>query len=180
MGFVLLQLMAPEHQDKFCRLLSTATAMPVSAVTDRTRLQPNHVYVIPPNNAPSLEQGTLRLAPLTDSNKLIDNFLCSVARERREKAIGVILSGTALDGTDGLKAIKDLGGSTFAQDRKSAKYTDMPARAAASGHADSVLPPKQIAQKILRLARDPAPEGAEAFDKILHLLSTAINMDFRL
>ena len=120
----------------------------------------------------------------------IDNFFSSLAKDRQEKAIGVILSGTASDGTRGLKAIKGFGGITFAQDQKSAKYTGMPMSAVASGYVDFVLPPQQIAHQLQRQAQHPGvaaseavselPEESEALQTVFRLLRTATDVDFSL
>ena len=118
MAFVLVQHMDPTHESLLYQLLSKATAMPVAQIADRTRLEPNRVYVIPPNKDLTVDRGVLRLANLRSGHMPIDNFFSSLAKDRQEKAIGVILSGTASDGTRGLKAIKDFGGITFAQDRE--------------------------------------------------------------
>ena len=155
MAFVLVQHMDPTHQSLLNQLLSKATTMPVAQVADRTRLEPNRVYVIPPNKDLTVDRGVLRLANLRSGHMPIDNFFSSLAKDRQEKAIGVILSGTASDGTRGLKAIKGFGGITFAQDQKSAKYTGMPMSAVASGYVDFVLPPQQIAHQLQRLAQHP-------------------------
>ena len=85
----------------------------------------------------------------------IDYFLRSLAEDRRGRAVGVILSGTASDGTQGLKAIKAEGGITFAQDEQSAKYDGMPHSAVMSGFVDCVLPPEGIARELARLSRHP-------------------------
>ena len=125
MAFVLVQHMDPKHESLLYQLLSKATAMRVAQVVDRTHLEPNCVYVIPPNKDLTIDRGVLRLANLRSEHMPIDNFFASLAKDRQKKAIGVILSGTASDGTRGLKVIKDFGGITFAQDEKSAKYTGM-------------------------------------------------------
>ena len=164
--------------------------MPVAQVADRMRLEPNRVYVIPPNKDLTVDRGVLRLANLRSGHMPIDNFFASLAKDRQEKAIGVILSGTASDGTRGLKAIKDFGGITFAQDPKSAKYTGMPMSAVASGSVDFVLPPQQIARELQRQAQHPGvaaseaeselPEESEALQTVFRLLRTATEVDFSL
>jgi len=99
-------------------------------------VEPNHIYVIPPNRDMSFSQGVLTLTPRSEDRERcmpIDFFLCTLAEDQRSNAIGVILSGTASDGTLGLKAIKGAGGITFAQDDQSAQYDGMPRSAIAAG-----------------------------------------------
>ena len=109
-------------------LVSKATSMPVTEVTEGDRVEPNHVYVIPPNRNMAIEGGVLHLAVRTEARGLhmpIDTFFTSLAAANRSQAIGVILSGTASDGALGLKAIKSEGGITVVQDPKNARYDGM-------------------------------------------------------
>jgi two-component system, chemotaxis family, CheB/CheR fusion protein len=99
-------------------------------------VEPNHVYVIPPNKSMTIRNGILRLIPAQRTlkpHRSIDDFLESLARDQGPQAVGIVLSGSATDGTLGLEAIKDQGGITFAQEEKSAKYASMPRSAIASG-----------------------------------------------
>ena len=156
MAFVLIQHLDPTHESMLAPLLARKSALPVARVTDRMAVEPNHVYVIPPNAKMGIEDGLLKLvkrAAAGEKNMPIDYFLQSLAAHRKDEAIGVILSGTATDGTIGLKAIKSEGGICFAQDDKSAKYAGMPASAIAAGCVDFVLPPRKIAAELIRIAR---------------------------
>ena len=119
MGFVLVQHLDPVHDSALPQLLGRATSLPVHEVTDNVRVEPNHVYVIPPNKNLSISAGLLTLQPRPKTrtpHRSIDFFLETLAHDQRDCAIGVILSGTASDGTLGLEAIKAEGGITFAQD----------------------------------------------------------------
>ena len=119
-------------------------------------VEPDHVYVIPPNANLATLDGVLSVTPrVRDHHTPIDFFLQSLSRSRRNTAIGVVLSGAGTDGTLGLRAIKAEGGITFAQDKQSAVYGSMPHSAVASGNVDFVLPPEGIAQELARIARDP-------------------------
>lgn len=161
MAFVLVQHLDPDHESALTRLLSKMTSMLVTEVTDNTRVAPNHVYVIPPNRQMTIADGILKLSPRKKSRgqyRSIDYFLESLAEDQRERAIGVILSGTANDGTLGLEAIKGEGGITFAQD-ESAKYDSMPRSAVAAGCVDLVLSPEKIAEELARIARHPYVAG---------------------
>src|SRR5216683_766119 len=194
MAYVLVQHLDPSHKSALTELLAKATEMPVSQVTDATLVEPNHVYVIPPNVDMSIAQGILRLTPRTETlgrHMPIDRFLRSLAEDQGSNAIGIILSGTASDGTLGLAAIKAEGGITFTQDEKSAKFDDMPRNAIAAGCVDFVLPPDAIGRELARVRAHPylasssssrtaelVPDGDPQLKNILHLLQTANGVDF--
>jgi two-component system, chemotaxis family, CheB/CheR fusion protein len=156
-GFVLVQHLDPQHESALTQLLKRATAMPVHEVTNNLRVEPNQVYVIPPNANLGIARGVLKLNPRPQNRGAhhpIDAFLEALAQDQGERAIGVILSGTATDGTLGLEAIKAEGGITFAQD-DSAKYDSMPRSAVAAGCVDFVLKPENIARELARIAKHP-------------------------
>src|SRR5712691_10706130 len=191
MAFVLVQHLDPTHASVLTEILSRATAMRVAEVTDQTAAEPNHVYVIPPGVTLGIERGILRLSPRKEArgqHRPIDDFLNSLAHDQGHLAIGVILSGSATDGTLGLESIKAEGGITFAQD-DTAQHRSMPNSASAAGCVDFVLPPDQIGQEITRIARHPyvAP-GAEAdlegaarepnLGRVLEQLRFATGVDF--
>lgn len=161
-GWVLVQHLDPTHESELTRLLARATTMPTHEVTDKMRVEPNHVYVIPPNMNMAIVKGVLRLEPRPQGRRpqhAIDFFFESLAADQRERAIGVILSGTATDGTLGLEAIKAEGGLTFAQD-ESAKFDSMPRSAVAAGCVDLVLSPANIARELARIAKHPYVIGS--------------------
>ncbi|MGH9685525.1 MAG: chemotaxis protein CheB [Candidatus Acidiferrales bacterium] len=158
MAFVLIQHLDPKHHSALSELLAKQTGMTVAEAKNGTRVEPNHVYVIPPNVNMGIAQHRLRLTPRSGESGLhtpIDFFMRSLAEAGNSRSIGVVLSGTASDGTRGLAAIKAEGGITFAQDEKSAKYSGMPHSAAASGCVDFVLPPERIAQELSRVSGHP-------------------------
>lgn len=155
MGFVLVQHLDPQHPSTLPHLLAKTTSLPVSEVRHNLRVAPNHVYVIPPNARLTIVRGVLQLSERTGgAQRSIDGFLESLAEDQHERAIGIILSGTASDGTLGLEAIKAEGGITFAQD-ESARFDSMPRSAVAAGCVDFVLPPPRIAQELVRIATHP-------------------------
>jgi len=157
MAFVLVQHLDPVHASALTQILSKATRLPVQEVTNDLPVEANHVYVIPPNASMGILQGVLKLQPRQETagaHRSIDFFLMSLAKDQRERAIGVILSGTASDGTLGLEAIKAEGGITFAQD-ESAKYNSMPRSAISAGCVDLVLSPEHIAKELAHIARHP-------------------------
>jgi len=161
MAFVLVQHLDPHHESALANLLARATSMPVHEVTDNLGVEPNHVYVIPPNADMIIVRTVLKLtqrAQPSGVHRSIDSFLESLAQDKHDRAIGVILSGTATDGTLGLERIKGEGGITFAQD-DSAKYGSMPRSAIAAGCVDFVLPPRTIAGELALIAKHPYVAG---------------------
>jgi two-component system, chemotaxis family, CheB/CheR fusion protein len=199
MAFVMVMHLDPKHESILTELLAKATRMPVSEVQDGMAVAPDHVYVIPRNTSMAIEGGALRLRPRQEGRgqyRPIDSFLQSLAEDQNTRAIGVILSGTATDGTLGLEAIKAEGGITFAQDSKSAKFDSMPRSAIAAGCVDFILSPEEIANELARISRHPyiapatiaepdveeteQPAGKNGFNKILALLRQATGVDFSL
>jgi len=158
MAFVFIMHLAPGHKSMLAELLSRDTKMPVSEAKNRMPIEVDHVYVIPPNMSMSVASGKLILAKRQGADLRhmpVDCFFRSLAKEKGTGAIGVILSGTATDGTLGTEAIKATGGITFAQDERSAKFNGMPQSAINTGCADFVLSPKKIAHKLKALAKHP-------------------------
>ena len=156
MAFLVVQHLDPKHESRLTEILSHATSMPVTEVTDRTVVTPNHVYIIPPNSTMFLRDGLLRLEPRKGRevhHVPVDSLFQSLARVRKSRAIGVILSGTASDGVAGMRAIKEEGGITFAQDAGSAKYFGMPQSSIIAGVVDFVLPPEEIAKRLARIGQ---------------------------
>ncbi len=167
MAFVLVQHLDPTHESILTELLSRSTRMPVSEVRDGMAVAPDHVYVIPRNTNMAIAEGVLHLLVREEGrgrHRPVDYFLRTLAEDQRHLAIGVILSGTASDGTLGLEAIKAEGGITFAQDPRSAKYDSMPRSAISAGHVDFILTPEGIAAEFERISRHPhvAPPAAAA------------------
>jgi len=156
MALVFIPHLDPNHESAMVELLSRTTKMPVVQVTEGMKVAPNTVYVLPRNAEMSIEDDALHLEerePGRAHHMPIDNFFGSLAADQTSNAIGVILSGTANDGTFGMSTIKGVSGVTFAQDPKSAKYDGMPNSAIAAGVVDFVLPPEGIARELLRVRR---------------------------
>jgi len=158
MAFVLVQHLDPTHTSVLSEILARSTKIPVVEVTDGMKVTPDRIYVIPANASISLHDDELRLGArmlVRGQHLPIDQFFESLSDERGNQAIGVILSGTASDGTEGCRAIKAGGGITFAQDEESAKFNSMPRSAISAGCIDFVLPPKDIAREVARIGRHP-------------------------
>ncbi|HVE60702.1 MAG TPA: chemotaxis protein CheB, partial [Chitinophagaceae bacterium] len=125
MAYVLVQHLDPNHESLLPEILQKVTRIPVLEISHDIKVEPDHIYVIPSNKMMVATDGVLLLTNRppksnTERNRPIDLFFNSLAEVHREQAIGVVLSGTASDGTQGLRAIKDMGGLTFAQDEASA------------------------------------------------------------
>ncbi|MEG4073252.1 CheR family methyltransferase [Microcoleus sp. Pol14C2] len=158
MAFVIIQHMLPSQGSVLSVILARSTQMRVHEVTDGMLIAPNQVYVIPANFSMTIEGSLLKLKPRgrrTGVFMSVDTFLLSLAEERGNKSIGVILSGGDGDGAQGLKAIKAAGGITFAQCENSAQVSCMPNTAVATGQVDFILTPEKIAQKIAEIGRHP-------------------------
>lgn len=143
MAFVLVPHLDPGHVSLLTEILQRSTAMPVLQALDQVAVAPNHVYVIPPNREMAILGGVLQLSmpELARGQRMpIDTFLRSLAEDQAERAIGIILSGTATDGTLGLRAILGAGGVCMVQDPATAKYDGMPQSAINAGYATHTRP----------------------------------------
>ncbi len=191
MAYVLVQHLDPNHESMLVALLQKATNIPVLEISDDIKVQPNHIYILPSNKMMIANDGVLELSPRpakskNERNLPIDLFFTSLAEVHQSHAIGVVLSGTASDGTMGLKAIKNHGGITFAQDEESAAYEGMPHSAAEAGVVDFILPPEKIPQKLLEVVNiikgkdveDIPQQEEDVFKQILSLLRIRKGTDF--
>ncbi|MFH0342766.1 MAG: chemotaxis protein CheB [Chromatiales bacterium] len=173
-------------------ILAKKTLLPVAEVKDGMAVEPDHVYVIPPNTSLVLTSSVLRLmgreaAPARHTP--IDTLFHSIAKERGHNAIGVILSGSGSDGARGLAAVKAEGGITFAQELTSARFAHMPRSAIDTGCVDFILSPAAIAEALVRMGRHPYLNGSAAettttpsdedhLKRIFRLLRSASGLDF--
>jgi two-component system CheB/CheR fusion protein len=189
MAFVVIQHLAPGQESMLPEILSRSTRMKVLQVENGMKVEKNQVYVIKPGTTMTLEKGYLKLIPKGGALKPINDFLISLATERKALAIGIVLSGTGNDGTEGLKAIKAEGGITFVQDPETAQYADMPRNAIAAETAYFILSPENIVNEIVRIAKNPQltrpetatleqPKTETALKKIIIMLKTAFGVDF--
>jgi two-component system CheB/CheR fusion protein len=193
MAFVLVPHLDPTHQSMMAELLTRQTAMPVAEAVHGQILEPNHVYIIPPNKYLAVEGGRLVLSAPPKPHwrqTAIDFALRSLAEECADKAIGIVLSGTGAHGTLGLKEIKLAGGLVMAQSPQSAEYEQMPRNAIATGIVDYVLPPQDMPAVLMDYVRHAlTPDQAEAgaaegppppdLIRILALLHARSKYDFR-
>ena len=196
MSFVIIQHLATGQESMLTDILSRFTKMPVQAVKDRMSVEPDHVYVIPPGTTMTMENKLLNLNPKGKSLKPIDAFFVSLAEDLKSQSIGIVLSGTGSDGTEGLKTIKAQGGLTFAQTPNSAQYGDMPQSAISAEAADFVLSPDKIALELQKIAMNPQlahseiaareetgtkeviPKKETGLNAIFTMLKSNFNVDF--
>ena len=194
MAFVLVSHLDPGHISILAELLQKCSKMQVIQVQDGMKVQPNSVYVIPPNRDMAILHGTLQLIEPNVPRGLrlpIDYFLRSLAEDQGERAIGIILSGAGTDGTLGLRAIKGEMGMAMVQDPNSAKYNSMPSSAIETGLMDYILPPEEMPKQLIRYVKHVTLgaipkitpiEGKipDTLQKIFILLRTHTGHDFSL
>jgi two-component system, chemotaxis family, CheB/CheR fusion protein len=192
MAFAVIQHLDPDHVGIMPQLLQRTTSMKVFQARDLLKVKPNCVYVIPPNKSMSILKGTLHLFAPVETRGLrlpIDVFFRSLAEDRLEKSIGVILSGMGSDGSLGMKAIKVKNGVTAVQDPVSAKFDSMPRRSIESITADIIAPVGELPAKLIEFLKfipsvkaDPEPDEKDKsnLDKIIILLRDQTGHDFSL
>jgi two-component system CheB/CheR fusion protein len=192
MAFVLVQHLAPDHESILSDLIRRYTRMHVFEVEDGMVVLPNVAYIIPPGRDMAFLNGTLQLlvpAAPRGQRLPIDFFFRSLAQDQRERAIGIVLSGTGSDGTLGVRAIKGEGGMVMAQNPASTEYDGMPRNAIATGLVDFEMPPAEMPAQLLayvshafgtlpKTAPTPVVETANALKKIFVLLRAQTGHDF--
>jgi two-component system CheB/CheR fusion protein len=191
MAFVLIPHLDPGHASMLSEILQRNTTMPVHEAQDQTKIQPNHVYIIPPAKDMAIFHGAINLSvpELARGLRLpIDSFFRSLAEDQGERAICVILSGSGSDGTLGLRAIHGANGVSFVQEPSTAKYDGMPSSAVNSGLATYVLPVEKITEQLVTYVKTiadtgvpPAPPVAAALSamrRIMMVLRTKTGNDF--
>ncbi len=193
MAFLFIQHLDPDHESLLPGILQKETKMPVVEMSEECKIESDHVYVMPSDKLMEVSNGKLRLNDRPEKKKServlpIDLLFTALADVYESHAIGVVLSGTASDGTKGLKAIKDGGGITFAQNMETAEYNGMPGSAIQAGVVDFILPPDEIPEKLLEIkhfiktgdALDAPLETDDegAFMQIITLLRVRKGTDF--
>lgn len=191
-AFVLIQHLDPTHKSILSELIQRYTSMKVMQVEDGTPLRADTVFVIPPNRYMAIFNGKLQLLDATEVPGLrtpIDYFFRSLAEDQKERAIGIVLSGTGTEGASGLRAIKGEGGMAMAQEPRSAKYDGMPRNSIATGVVDYILPPQEMPEQLLsyihhaifkRSAQETeaTPTSDSLLEKIFMLLRSRSGHDF--
>lgn len=191
-AFIVAQHLAPHAKSMMVELLSRQTKMKVISATDHLELTPGLICVVPPNFDVTAINGELKLTKAGEQTRpkpSVDAFFHSLAKIYGRRAVGIILSGTGSDGSEGVRAIKESGGVIIVQDSESAKYDGMPKSAFETGLVDAVLPPEEIAVQLFdilesrRIKRGKDVEvydqgDKEHFDKILKYLKKEVGTDF--
>src|ERR1700761_1529849 len=190
MAFILVQHLEPNHESMLTEILQKSTSIPIQEITDQVEVEPGNIYIIPANKLLTAYDGRLSLQPMPNNKKSlpIDLFFSSLAEVHGARAIGVVLSGTASDGTRGLQAIRERGGLTFAQEQGSAAFPGMPQSAIDAGVVDFILTPEeiplQLGEALAVLRKGPAsgeeenPDQEDVFRQLLTLLRLKKGTDF--
>lgn len=195
MAFILVTHLAPDQKSFLTEILERYTQMPVVHIAHGLTPQPNHIYVLMPNQSLTIHHGVLHVEHPPVNERIhhpIDRFFYSLAIDMKNHAIGVVLSGADSDGALGVKAIKGEGGIALVQTPESAIHTGMPTSSIANDHVDLVLPPPEIAIELGRIARQftqpavriledgsIAPDDEQTFQKILQLIRVTSGLDLR-
>ena len=192
MAYVVVQHLDPTHKGMLPELLQRVSKMKVFQVKNRMVVKPNCVYVIPPNKTMSISKGILYLhIPVHERGQRlpIDLFLLSLAEERKELGVGIILSGMGSDGSLGIRAIKEINGIVMVQDPTNAKFDSMPRNAINSVSVDIVAPVNELPHRlteflkhipVLRTDQDIEIKDKSSLEKIISLLRTYTGNDFGL
>ncbi|ATI42734.1 hypothetical protein CBW24_12460 [Pacificitalea manganoxidans] len=188
-AYAIAQHLSASHKSLMTTLLSRETQLAVREISDDITPEPDTIYVTPPGFDVVLHKGKLRLqspsGPAAAPKPSGDRLMTSLAMELGDRAVGVVLSGTGSDGSYGIRAIREAGGITIAQDLVTAKYDGMPSSAANTGCVDLVLPPGRIGRDIVRILSEPGmieddsmAASADGSD-LLHTLLARTRVDFR-
>jgi two-component system CheB/CheR fusion protein len=166
LAYVVIVHLSPDHESQMAELLQRSTAMKVTEVTAPTEVEPDHVYVIPPERNLSCAEGRLDVLPRPPSghNRApIDLFFRTLAETHGADAVGIVLSGTGSDGAQGLRLIKESGGIAMAQQPQDAAQEGMPRAAIRTGVVDVLRPAAELGPELVRLrGAAPALDGDEA------------------
>ena len=192
-AYVVILHLSPDHDSQLAAVLQQTAAIPVTQVPGRVRVEPNHVYVIAPNQSLEINDGHLSLSEITrveERRAPVDIFFRTLAQSHESRAVSVVLSGTGANGSMGMKRIKEMGGICLVQEPGEAEYTDMPRNSIATGLVDYVLPVAEMPGRIMayrnqlgqvQLPAEPldSPDRDEkALREIFTLLRTRTGHDF--
>ncbi len=192
-SFVVIQHLSPNYKSAMDQLLSRVTALPVIQIENNLKIEPGRIYLNPPEKFVSMAKGKFRLISSQSPGRRrflpIDHFFNSLATEKQEKAVCIILSGSASDGTQGLKAVKAAGGLTFVQSPDDAAHASMPDSAIATQMVDFILPAAEITPKLLAVLKHPCIRGIDVtptdekdlafyLDQIFSIIQSKTGHDF--
>jgi PAS domain S-box-containing protein len=151
-AYVVILHLSPDHDSRLAEVLQTAAQIPVTQVKERVKVEPDHVYVVPPNQHLGMYDGHIIVeqnVSVEERRAPVDIFFRTLAESRHERAIGVILSGTGADGSMGIKRVKERGGAAFVQNPREAEFSEMPRNSIATELIDAVLNVREIPAKII-------------------------------
>jgi two-component system CheB/CheR fusion protein len=151
-AYVVILHLSPDHDSKLAEVLQQTTTLPVFKVTEKINVEPNHVYIVPPNQHLLMQDGSIDATPnitIEDRRAPVDIFFRSLADSHGSNAVCVVLSGTGANGSMGLKRIKERGGAAFVQNPREAEFSEMPRNSIATEMTDEVLPVAEIPGRIL-------------------------------
>jgi two-component system CheB/CheR fusion protein len=188
-AFVVIQHLSPDHKGMLGELLQRVTKMSVYTVTDKMKVNPNSIYVIPSNKSMTIQNGELHIFKPIEKHGLrlpIDLFFRSLADDQKDHSIGIILSGMGSDGSMGLKAIKEKAGIVLVQDPSNAKFESMPRSAIDAVVVDIVAPVGKLPEKLIALtrqtfslnAKEEPEKDPSAVEKVIALLRAQTGNDF--
>ena len=189
LGFVVIQHLSPDYKSLMADILGKYTPMAVIQAENNMAVEANKVYVIPPKCNISFRGGRLYLSEYDHGalNHPIDIFFTSLAEEKKESSVAIVLSGTGSDGTNGIKAVKERGGLVIVQDPENAKFDGMPRSAIGTNLVDYVLPASEIADELIHFFQhhvsiEPEEEGfftdEESFSHIYAVMKKERGIDF--
>ncbi len=189
-SYVIVQHLSPDYESHMTELLAKHTVLPIISVNERTPLLPNHIYLNTPKNEVRIQDEFLYPEKVVEDHKLklpINNFFKELAKAFEHKAVGVVLSGTGSDGSNGIKYIHEKGGTCIAQDPDAADFGGMPISAINTGYVDHILLAPEIGQLLSKLPdiQIAAPvldqsdaEAVAEFNEILDIIANSSDIDF--
>ena len=190
-AFIVAQHLSPTHKSMLVQLLSRETKLLVSEARNGDTIEPNNVYITPPDNEISVSGGKLWLQKPKGGigpKPSVDVLFQSLAEDFKENVIGIILSGTGSDGAVGVRHIKSTGGLVIVQEPQTAKYNGMPLASIETGLVDMVLAPDKIGEELFEIAENesyprnlqlgPIENDADSLESIFKLLSRRTGTDF--
>lgn len=151
-AYVVILHLSPDHDSKLAEVLRPVSKMPIMQVTERVKVEPDHIYVVPPNQHLTMDDGHILVSPnlqVEERRAPVDIFFRTLADEHGPRAIAVILSGSGANGSMGLKRVKERGGAAFVQNPREAEFNEMPRNSIATGLVDEVLNVAEIPAKII-------------------------------
>ena len=189
-SYIVIQHLSPDYKSMMGELLAKTAKLPIEQISDNSEVEPGKIYLIPPVNNLTIEEGVLHLSDKPKNQKLnlpIDLFLDSLADYKKDQAIAIILSGTGSDGTRGIKAIKEADGMVMVQDPDEAKFDGMPKSAINSGVVDYILPVEEMgnelnrfiqASETIQLNGELEDLNEQVLSKILSYINENTGLDF--